>query len=110
MVRKGDAIANLMVDMRALGLPEPTPEHRFDPSRRWRFDFAWLPQKVAVEIDGGTWIGGRHTSGAGYERDCHKLNAAVLAGWRVLRFTTGMVQDGSAIDAIGDVLRGKVQA
>jgi len=39
---------------------------------------------LAVEVDGGTWTGGRHTRGAGFEADCEKLNAAVIAGFRVL--------------------------
>ena len=55
---------------------------------------------LAVEIDGGTWVSGRHTRGAGFERDCEKLNTAVLLGWRVLRFTTGMVLDGRALETI----------
>lgn len=104
-MRKGDAVQLLTIDMRALGFPEPAEEHRFDPSRRWRFDFAWLPQKLAVEIDGGTFIAGRHTSGVGYRKDCEKLNAAVVAGWKVLRFTTAMVQDGTAIETLEEMLR-----
>ena len=104
-MRKGDAMMLFEVDMRALGFPEPTPEHRFDPSRRWRFDYAWLPQKLAVEVDGGTFIGGRHSTGAGYRRDCEKLNAAAVAGWRVLRFTPEMLRDGSAIETLEEVLR-----
>ena len=38
----------------------------------------------------------RYADSNGYERDAEKLNAAVLAGWRVLRFTTGMVRQGAA--------------
>ncbi len=43
-------------------LPEPTPEHRFAPPRRWRFDFCILAHKIAIEVDGGVWLpnGGRH--------------------------------------------------
>jgi very-short-patch-repair endonuclease len=73
---------------RALGLPEPTREYRFAEPRRWRFDFAWIPQRLAVEVEGGTFVRGRHVRGKGIENDCHKYNAAVVRGWRVLRFTT----------------------
>jgi len=71
---------------REYAIPAPTFEHAFHPTRRWRFDMAWLGQKAAIELDGGIWIGGRHTSGAGFADDMDKLNAAVLLGWRVLRF------------------------
>lgn len=83
-----------------LGLPEPVAEYRFDARRRWRFDLAWPDRRIAAEIDGGTWIGGRHTRGAGYRRDCEKLNAAELQGWHVLRFTSDMVQDDTAAFAL----------
>lgn len=61
-------------------------EHRFHGTRRWRFDFAWVAQRLAVEVEGGAFSGGRHTRGLGFVADCHKYNAAVLAGWRVLRY------------------------
>ncbi|HUU23465.1 MAG TPA: DUF559 domain-containing protein [Phycisphaerae bacterium] len=70
------------------GSPAPTRQHRFAPPRRWRFDFAWPAQKVAVEIEGGTFVRGRHTRGAGFQGDCEKYNAAVSLGWRVLRYTS----------------------
>lgn len=90
---------------RAGHLPEPVREHRFHGERRFRFDFCWPDRKIAVEIDGGTWTGGRHSRGAGYERDCEKLNLAALAGWRVFRFTGGMVRSGAAIATVVEALR-----
>ena len=70
-------------------------EHRFARhlGRRFAFDFAWVQQRVAVELEGGTWSGGRHTRGAGYENDCKKYNLAVLEGWAVLRFTSTMLNE-----------------
>jgi hypothetical protein len=63
----------------------------------WRFDFAWPEHgKVAVETEGGTFSDGRHTRGAGYAEDCAKYNAATLAGWRVLRYTTDMLENDPA--------------
>jgi len=59
---------------------------------------------LAVEVDGGTWTGGRHTRGAGFEADCEKLNAAVIAGFRVLRFTGAMVRSGAALATIETAL------
>ena len=77
----------------AAGLPLPVTEYRFHPTRRWRFDFAWPDHKLAVEIEGGAWTGGRHTRGSGFVGDCDKYNAATILGWRVLRFTTSHLQD-----------------
>ena len=34
--------------------------HKFHPTRRWMFDFAWPKYKVAVEVVGGTWVGVTH--------------------------------------------------
>ena len=71
---------------RKLGLPAPEREYRFDPKRRWRFDFAWPSLKLAVEIEGGVWIRGRHVRPVGYLADLEKYNRAVVLGWRVLRY------------------------
>jgi len=42
---------------------------------------------IAVEVEGGVWSRGRHVRGAGYLADLEKYNAAVVMGWRVLRYT-----------------------
>ena len=59
---------------------------------------------IAAEIEGGTWSGGRHTRGSGYEKDCEKYNEAVRLGWSVLRFTAKMVRDGSGILLIKEMI------
>jgi len=87
----------------AAELPKPHREYTFMAGRRWRFDFAWTMNDdawIAVEIEGGTWSGGRHTRGYGFEADCEKYNEAALRGWRVLRFTADMVRDGRALATI----------
>lgn len=89
----------------AAGLPRPEREYRFCTERRWRFDFAWPESNLACEVEGGTWSRGRHTRGAGFEKDCEKYNAATLDGWRVLRVTGKMITDGTALDAIEALIR-----
>ncbi len=79
-------------------------ELRFAPPRRWRFDFAWPQQRIALEIEGGTWVGGRHNRGAGYVNDLEKYNTATLLGWRLLRVTPEMVSDGTALSLIEALL------
>ncbi len=67
------------------GLPEPVLEHRFHSVRRWRMDFAWPDHKVALEVEGGVYSGGRHTRGKGFEADMVKYSTAASMGWLVLR-------------------------
>lgn len=94
----GEAL--LLFHLRSMKLPEGVAEHVFAPPRKWRFDRAWPDHMLAVEIEGGTWTGGRHSRGVGFEADCIKYSEAAIAGWRVLRFTTNMVKTGVAIDAL----------
>lgn len=63
-------------------------EHRFHPTRKWRFDYADEQNLIAVEVEGGAWIRGRHTRGAGYIGDCDKYNTAQLLGWKILRIAS----------------------
>lgn len=63
-------------------------EYKFHDVRKWRFDYAFPDQKVAVEVDGAVWTQGRHTRGAGYVNDLEKLNTAASMGWLILRITT----------------------
>jgi very-short-patch-repair endonuclease len=75
------------------GFPDYVPEYRFMTERRFKFDCAWIEQKVAVELEGGTRTGGRHVRGDGYAMDCVKYNFAVLMGWAVLRYTADMLNN-----------------
>lgn len=79
---------------RAHGWPVPVAEHRFHETRRWRFDLAWPDRKLAVEINGGVFVQGRHARGAGLLGDYEKLNAAQIAGWTCLQTTPRGVTDG----------------
>ena len=47
----------------------------------------------AVEVEGGTWINGRHNRGKGFAEDCEKYNQAALLGWRVFRLTIDMLEN-----------------
>ena len=86
LAAKAPTTGPLVLYCRAAGLPEPVCEFRFHPTRRWRFDYAWPDRLLAVEVEGGAWTGGRHTTGAGFVSDMEKYNAATLAGWRILRY------------------------
>jgi very-short-patch-repair endonuclease len=75
-------------------------EFAFHPVRQWRFDFALPARRVAIEVEGGVHMIGRHQRFEGFTEDCRKYNAAALAGWRVLRFTPAMVESGEAAEMI----------
>ena len=75
----------------------------------WRFDFAFVDLKIAIEIEGTTSYGknkngtmrlGRHQTAKGFAEDCKKYNSACLNGWTVLRFDGRMVRTLEAIDTI----------
>ena len=100
-----NAEESLATILRWAGIAEPIREHRFAPPRRWRFDFAWPERLLAVEVEGGSFIAGRHSRGAGFEADAEKYNEAALIGWRVIRVTPRMVDDGRALALIQRGLR-----
>lgn len=83
------------------------------PGRKFRADF-WLPDHrhgdVVLEIEGGTWVGGRHSRGIGFERDCEKQALAVLQGIRYFRCTANQVENGTALSWIRQALGLEVAA
>lgn len=82
---------SFLLFIRAHKIKKPVTEHKFLKDRKFRFDFAWPDEKIAVEIEGGIWTGGRHTRGKGYLKDMEKYNLAVLNSWKVLRFSTDQI-------------------
>jgi very-short-patch-repair endonuclease len=101
---------SLLLQMLAYNLPSPHREYPFAQllGRRWRADFAYpAPIMLLIEVEGGTYSGGRHTTGSGYRKDAEKYNTASLMGYTVLRFTGDMVKDGTAIKTIKQALDAK---
>ena len=84
---------------------KPETEWKFCETRRWRFDFAWPDQKVALECEGGVWTGGRHSRGKGMIADMHKYNTATVLGWRVLRTTPSELCMQETVDMVKAVLK-----
>jgi len=62
-------------------------EFKFHPTRKWKFDLAIPSHNIAIEYEGINSAKSRHTTITGYTGDCEKYNAAVMNGWRVLRYT-----------------------
>ncbi len=85
-------------------------EYKFDEQggRLWRFDFVLQPvtSKIAVEIQGGIYgrRKGGHTTAFGYTNDCEKANAALIQGWKLLRFTGDQIRSGYALSCVQKLL------
>jgi very-short-patch-repair endonuclease len=69
----------------AAGLPEPVQQHRITVGkRRCRIDLAYPGSRIAIEVDGWEYHGSRSS----FDEDRTRANDLVVAGWRVLRFTS----------------------
>lgn len=85
----------------------------FHPTRKWRFDFAIPDIKLAIEVQGGTYIRGGHSRGAGQGKDYEKHNAATELGWRVLFADTKMLgknEIGRTVEVFINVARKMIGA
>lgn len=83
------------------------PEYAFAKPRRYRFDFANLEDKIAIEVEGGTFSGGAHVRGLHFRSDCRKYNLACAKGWRVLRYDREMLESGELLDDLKTIAGGK---
>ena len=105
---RGESVLELELygQLRAVGLDARyggvVRQHRFAKAdgRQWRSDFAWPEALVAVEVDGGTRIEGRHARGSGIEDDALKLSESAARGWRTVRLTGRMVRSGAGLGLI----------
>lgn len=93
----------LSFQLRAAKIPHER-EVKLIPGRRFATDIFIQPH-LAVECDGATWTGGRHTRGGGVETDCEKQNLLVTYGFRPMRFTKQQIKDGRALAWIEQALR-----
>lgn len=82
MPRTSKAEECLAAALEAQPLPgwDLTREYPFDRARKWRFDFAFPSQRLAIEVEGHY-----HRTYAGQRSDSDKFNEALRQGWRVLR-------------------------
>ena len=88
----------------AVGVPY-LREFKFQADRRFRFDFAFVPQLVAVEIDGAV-----HRIKKRFFSDREKRNLAVLGGWSVLHAGPDQVRSGEALDLLLRMLAAATEA
>lgn len=92
----------LAAQIKLAGLPKPVTQYRAIKGRKFAFDFAWPSFRLLLEVQGGTWKKGAHSSGVGIARDCEKGNLATLGGWKTLHVTTEQIRTGKALRMLQD--------
>lgn len=89
-----------------------TRQHEYAKPRRFKADFlvrhcgvSWCDvPSVLVEVQGGIYSRQAHGSVTGVLADLERGNAAAIAGYRVIRVTPQMVDDGTALQLIEKAL------
>ena len=100
-------VDTLMFQIKVIGLPTPEREYKFHPHRDFKADICWPGIKFIVEVDGGQWLEkGGHTTGTGFERDRRRDCEAFVLGFKVVRVTPDMIEEGYAIKVIEILFKG----
>ncbi len=76
------------------------------PGRKFQWDF--LVGKFLIEIQGGIWRKGGHSTGVGITRDCEKANLAALHGFFTLFFTADMIYSGEALSVVEKAMKKEI--
>ena len=81
-------------------------EYPFAKPRRFRFDFAHLPSKIAIEIQGGVFMpNSGHNNGASLVNEYEKLCLASYLGWRIFFLSSVTVSDENIYKLIATAIR-----
>lgn len=101
-----DLEAELAFQFRAAGI---NAEQQFRiPPKKYLYDFHIIEEQLLIECQGGIWTSGKHTRGAGYEKDCQKMIYAQLCGYRIFYFTPGMIHSGEGLDWVLSFLHRRI--
>jgi hypothetical protein len=76
--------------------------------RKFKWDFRIYKDfktDLLIEIQGGIWVKGGHSTGIGITRDCEKLNLATLAGYSCMAFTKKHIQTGKGLKWVQEYLK-----
>ena len=105
--KPAEKFAHVLADMFPVISEECDKEYEFSTNRKWRFDFAWPSEMLAVEVDG---FGYGHQAQQHMAVDNEKQNAAVASGWRVLRYNSRQLGSlagcRDAVDQVCSILCG----
>ena len=101
---KSDLEDTFAFQLDALGLTGYVREYQAIKGRKFRFDFCFTEQRLLIEVNGGTFTKGAHSTGKGIARDYEKSNLAQLQGWRCLAFDGKAVRSGEAVEVVRKAL------
>jgi|SRR6185312_1807954 len=99
-MQPNDAAELLAFQLKAHKAPFFEREFRIDPKRRFRIDIFFPKERLAVEVDGGGWINGRHSRGNGMDADAEKSALIARLPARLLRTTPKWIKNGHAVQWI----------
>ena len=79
-------------------------EYQAIEGRRFKWDFAFVKDRLLVEVQGAVWVKGGHSTGVGITRDCEKFSIASVNKWFTIPVTTDHVKNGKALEWIKQFL------
>jgi len=92
---QSDLEATMDLHLRAAGITGYMREFKWHELRKWRADFAFVPQRVLLEVEGF----GHHKLNR-YYGDIEKYNEANIESWCLIRVTKKMIENGEAIKTL----------
>jgi len=104
-MQPNDAAELLAFQLKAHKAPLFEREFRIDPVRRFRIDIFFPKERLAVEVDGGGWVQGRHSRGGGMDSDAEKSALIARLPARLLRVTPKWIKNGQAVQWILEALK-----
>ena len=72
--------------------------------RKWRVDILNRYARIAIEVEGATHTGGRHTRGEGFALDCEKYARLTIEGYSLFRCTTEQALSGVVVEWVIELL------
>lgn len=100
LVKEATAEDTLAFQLKQVKAPLFERQFRITPERKFKADFYFPVGRVVVEVEGGGYINGRHSRGAGMESDAEKSALIAQMPARLIRVTPSQVKKGLALDWI----------
>lgn len=79
--------------------------HFARPDRAWRSDVAWPRVRVALEIQGGNWNGGRHCRPSAMQAEYDKQNGYSSRSWLCFYADWAQMKQPCLIDMIAETIQ-----